>query len=144
MTNNLLKYALDRYRNENITLDELQSWLSANSLAASGSLKRSSYLKLKQGKPLPACKEALCSCKYCEDIFPQGDFADYSAFERCDDEIKRNRSLNNIAAIQEPIFANQLPKVLGGSAFFRCSHCGSIWQIVLPERTQKGSWNRIA
>lgn len=144
MTNKQLIEVLNRYRSNDITADDLHSWLKSNSLTVSSSLKRSSYLKLKQGNPLAACKEALCLCEHCKNIFPQGNFLSYSAFEDCDDEIKKNRLLNNIVSIHEPHFVNLLSKVIGGSAFFKCSHCGSIWQIVLPERVQKGSWNRIA
>lgn len=144
MTKNLFIEVLNRYRNGNMTLDELHSWLISNSSVASSNLKRSSYLKLKQGNPLPACKETLHPCKYCDYTFPQGDFEDYATFGKCDDEIKKNRSINNIVAIQEPSFANLLPKALGGSVFFKCSHCCSVWQIILPERAQRGSWNRVA
>ncbi|WP_143247559.1 hypothetical protein [Agaribacterium haliotis] len=132
------------YRNGDLSTDDLNTRLKSNSSIARDNLTRSAYLKLKQNKPLLACKEALPSCGCCENIFSEGEFSTYSDFERCDDEIKKHRSLNKIDSIREPSFASALPEVLGGTAYYKCSVCSAVWQIVLPERAQRGTWQRVA
>jgi hypothetical protein len=101
-------------------------------------------LKLKRGNPLPACYETLPACNKCISIFASGEFSDYSVFERCDDQLKQALSRNIIRNISEPQWKALIPNVLGGVFFYECCSCGAIWLLVLPERSQRGSWTRIA
>jgi hypothetical protein len=110
--------------------------------ATQAALKRTAYLKLRHGDPVPAFLEYLPACAACTQVHPPGDFGDYRDFEQCDTRLNEARAAGALLRIGEPVWYKAEAGVLGGEAFFACKQCEAVWKITLPERAQRGGWYR--
>lgn len=144
MAKEQLVEVLSKFRAQSISEAELVKQLNLTKNDFQLYLSRTNYLKLKRGNPLPACQQVLQSCNNCESILKEGEFSDYHEFELCDDKLKDAVSNNILSKRPEPSWASVLPDVLGGVGYYECCNCQSVWQLTLPERAQRGSWQRIA
>jgi hypothetical protein len=110
--------------------------------ATQAALKRTTYLKLRHGDPVPAFLEYLPACAICAQVRPPGDFADYRDFEQCDARLREAQAASALLPINEPVWYKGEAGMLGGEAFFACRQCEAVWKITLPERAQRGGWYR--
>lgn len=106
-------------------------------------LGRTAFLRLKQGDPRPAFLELLPACASCDAVFAEAEFTDDEQFQTFDRHLRDATDAGTLTDTATPDWYHPPSTLLGGQYLYRCNTCGSIWAMLLPERAQRGSWQRI-
>jgi hypothetical protein len=82
------------------------------------------------------------SCE-CEKIYKTGSFSDYDDFGNCERVAEEAIASGLLKSIPEPSWFTPPPSDLGGAGYFKCTKDKSVWEILIPERAQRGHWKKI-
>lgn len=138
---------LRELRRENINVEEFHQWMKTLNEESTRTVPKGILLKLKHGdmnKILSASKAILPSCLKCSAICKEHAFYDRSEHAACASAIDQALQAGILRRLAKPkwyVPSNTQP---GADAYFACSFCGSIWNLVEPERQYNGLWERIA
>jgi hypothetical protein len=142
----LLKKIID-LRASRLNIDEFQSWVTASRELLSKKIPQGVLLKLKNGdmgKIMSASIGILPSCIKCDQIFGKGEFASRAEHAACSVAVEKAHQNGILVRVKKPVWYKPIPGQLGPDEYYQCSSCGSIWNLVEPERHCNGLWDRIA
>lgn len=143
-TENEFLEILNSFRIGQTPRDKVADWACKNGAYVESRLSRTAFLKMKHGKPSAALKELFVSCSTCSSIHPEGRFRSQLDFNACDVSVVAATAAGTLRPIQEPGWLDINKESLGAAGYFRCANCESIWELILPERANSGSWHRVA
>ncbi|VWC63387.1 hypothetical protein BLA18109_01876 [Burkholderia lata] len=137
---------LRRYREGEIDLPQLRVWLEAESTRVDAQVPRGAWLKLMRGSEAQsngAIARLLPACIHCLGVGEPKAFASHQEYQQYTH--RRDAAVANdiLSEIPQPHFSSEGPDSAGAAMYCRCTHCGSIWAFVEPEKAESGSWNRI-
>lgn len=136
-------FYLSAWRDERISDEEARAIIKHMPPALASRLKRTAFLRLKRGDPRPAFLNALPSCASCCSVADEGEFADYAHFQDMDRRLSEAAEAAVLTERAAPQWYPPPTPLLGGQHFYRCNTCGAVWAMLLPERAQRGSWQRV-
>lgn len=143
----LLSEKLGDLRAGTLSIDEFQSWVNASSDALSKLVPQGVLLKLKRGdmgKVMSVAIGILPSCTKCGQICNQGEFASRAEHSSCAAVVEKALQNSVLVRTQKPAWYKPKPGQLGPDAYYQCSSCNAVWNLVEPERHCNGLWGRVA
>lgn len=143
----LLSEKLRALRAGTLSIDEFQSWVKASSDALSKLVPQGVLLKLKRGdmgKVMSVAIGILPSCTKCGQICNQADFTNRAEHSACAAAVEKALQHGVLVRTKKPVWYKPKPGQLGPDAYYQCSSCNAIWNLVEPERHCNGLWERVA
>ncbi|UTM58454.1 hypothetical protein L4174_006340 [Photobacterium sp. CCB-ST2H9] len=130
-----------------ISVEEFQTWINSASADELKLVPQGILLRLKRGgmdKVMLASVNILPDCVNCHGIYRQGVFESRNEHASCSKYVDQAVQGNVLVSIQKPKWYKPKAGQLGPESYYSCTSCGSIWNLVEPERQCNGLWERIA
>lgn len=135
-----------QYRDGNIELDQLRSWVKSKESLIVQDFSRGDLLKLKRGKGaevLAALKSGIPICQSCQRLSTEHKFTSRGDFDNQQALVTLARDNQELYQIKTPLWFEGTEHS-GMSSCYKCASCSSHWVMALPERSDFGGWYRLA
>lgn len=145
-TKDELIHKLKQLRVADISTNDFRKWfIGKNDIEKI--ISRGFYLKLKKND-FKTMMHVLCllspSCNKCGNLYKIMVFENRKQQLKCLESIEIAEKQKTLIWIDKPYWYIPKDNQLGAEAFYKCNHCGAIWNLVEPEKQYNGLWNRVA
>lgn len=136
-----------RFRNGELELTAFQNFITMNIAQLKPVVPPGVMLKLRRGDKQTVIKAVAIvfpNCSLCEALCDVGHFTSRQAQSSCEARVYDSFQRGDIQRVSRPEWFNPTQAHFGADGYFSCTRCGSIWNMVEPEREDNGLWGRIA
>jgi hypothetical protein len=134
-------------REGGLSVSSFHDWLNNSDNQSIHLIAKGMLLKLKRGdmnKIMSVAAVIVPCCEKCNVIYRLGEFKSRKEYSICESSVEKALSSHILSPSIKPIWYEPSKGQLGADSYYKCTKCGAVWNLVLPERHCNGLWDRVA